>query len=78
MDKLRRIENILEEHFGDLEHIRPLDPLDWLEKVNSLWGEELTTVKINRERLLTDLQNFHFARATGLLLVVRALEKHTY
>ena len=58
VDKLRRIENILEEHFGDPEYTRPLDPLDWLEKVNSLWGEELTTVKINREQLRNDLQNF--------------------
>ena len=67
VDKLRRIENILEEHFGDLEHIRPLDPLDWLEKVNSLWGEELTTVKINRERLLTDLQDFT-SRGNGVVI----------
>ena len=34
------------------------DPLDWLEKVNSLWGEELATIKINREKLRNDLQDF--------------------
>ena len=51
VDKLHRIENILEEHFGDPEYTRPLDPLDWLEKVNNLWGEEPATIKINREKL---------------------------
>ena len=68
MDKLRRVENILEEHFGETEYVRPLDPgtqddtsedpLDWLEKVNNLWGEELATIRINREALRNDLQDF--------------------
>ena len=68
VDKLRRVENILEEHFGETEYARPLDPgtqddtsedpLDWLEKVNNLWGEELATIRINRETLRNDLQDF--------------------
>ena len=68
VDKLRRVENILEEHFGETEYARPLDPgtqddtsedpLDWLEKVNNLWGEELATIRINRETLRSDLQDF--------------------
>ena len=67
VDKLRRIENILEEHFGNPEYTRPLDPLDWLEKVNSLWGEELTTIKINREQLCNDLQDFAL-RGNGVII----------
>ena len=68
MDKLRRVERILEEHFGETEYPRSLDPdtqddtsedpLDWLEKVNNLWGEELATIRINRETLRSDLQDF--------------------
>jgi len=67
VDKLRKIENILEEHFGDPEYIRPLDPLDWLEKVNNLWGEELTTIKIDREKLRNDLQVFAL-RGNGVII----------
>ena len=40
VDKLRRIENILEEHFGDPEYTRPLDPLDWLRTTEPTYGEE--------------------------------------
>ena len=68
VDKLRRVERILEEHFGETEYPRSLDPdtqddtsedpLDWLEKVNSLWGEELATIRINREKLRNHLQDF--------------------
>ena len=68
VDKLRRVERILEEHFGETEYPRSLDPdtqddtsedpLDWLEKVNNLWGEELATIRINRETLRSDLQDF--------------------
>ena len=67
LEKSRRIENILEQHFGD--KIRPvtLDPLDWLEKVNNLWGEELTTIKINREQLCNDLQDFAL-RGNGVVI----------
>ena len=67
VDKLRRIEDILEEHFGDPEYTRPLDPLDWLEKVNNLWGEELTTIKIDREKLRNDLQDFAL-RGSGVVI----------
>ena len=67
VDKLRRIENILEEHFGDPEYTRPLDPLDWLEKVNNLWGEEPATIKINREKLRNDLQDFA-SRGNGVII----------
>ena len=67
MDKLRRIENILEEHFGDPEYTRPLDPLDWLEKVNNLWGEELATFRINRTKLSNDLQDFAL-RGNGVVI----------
>ena len=67
LEKSQKIENILEQHFGDPEYTRPLDPLDWLEKVNNLWGEELTTIKINREKLLTDLQDFAL-RGNGVII----------
>ena len=67
LEKSQKIENILEQHFGDPEYTRPLDPLDWLEKVNNLWGEELTTIKINREKLLTDLQDFAL-RGNGVVI----------
>ena len=67
LDKLRVIESILEEHFGEPEYTRPLDPLDWLEKVNNLWGEELATIKINREKLRNDLQDFAL-RGNGVII----------
>ena len=67
VDKLRRIENILEEHFGESEYTRPLDPLDWLEKVNNLWGEEPATIKINRGKLRNDLQDFAL-RGNGVII----------
>ena len=67
LDKLRVIESILEEHFGDPEYTRPLDPLDWLEKVNNLWGEEPATIKINREKLRNDLQDFAL-RGSGVVI----------
>ena len=66
LEKSRRIQNILEQHFGDKDdELR--DPLDWLEKVNSLWGEELTTIKINREQLCNDLQDFAL-RGNGVII----------
>ena len=66
LEQSRKVEKILEEHFGDKDdELR--DPLDWLEKVNSLWGEELTTIKINREKLLTDLQDFAL-RGNGVVI----------
>ena len=66
MGKLRRVENILEEHFGDKDdELR--DPLDWLKHVNNLWGEELATIKINREKLRNDLQDFAL-RGSGVVI----------
>ena len=67
VEKLRRIESILEEHFGDPKYTRPLDPLDWLEKVNNLWGEEPATIKINREKLRNGLQDFA-SRGNGVII----------
>ena len=67
VDKLHRVENILEEHFGESEYTRPLDPLDWLEKVNNLWGEELATIKIIREKLRNDLRDFAL-RGNGVVI----------
>ena len=67
VDKLHRIENILEEHFGGPEYTRSLAPLDWLEKVNNLWGEEPATIKINREKLRNDLQDFAL-RGSGVVI----------
>ena len=55
LEQSRKVEKILEEHFGEREYICPLD---WLEKVNNLWGEVSATIKINREKLLKDLQDF--------------------
>ena len=67
LDKLRVIESILEEHFGEPEYTRPLDPLDWLEKINNLWGEVPATIKINRETLRNDLQDFA-SRGSGVVI----------
>ena len=78
LGKSREVENILEQHFGEKqEYIHPLDPdtqddesedpLDWLEKVNSLWGEESATIRINREKLRNDLQDFAL-RGNGVVI----------
>ena len=68
LEKSRRVENILEEHFGEKqEYIHLLDPLGWLEKINNLWGEEPTTIKINRENLRNDLQDFALRR-NGIII----------
>ena len=74
LEKSRRVENILEQHFGE-EYIQPSNtqddesgnPLDWLEKVNNLWGEELATIKINRVKLRNDLQDFAL-RGNGVVI----------
>ena len=78
LGKSREVEKILEQHFGEKqEYIHPLDPdtqddesedpLDWLEKVNSLWGEESATIRINREKLRNDLQDFAL-RGNGVVI----------
>ena len=63
LDKLRRVEEILEQQFGDesKSNHESTNPLDWLAQVNDLWIEKSTTFKINREKLLNELLNF----ATG-------------
>ena len=68
LDKVRRIESILEQHFGEKqEDDEPQDILDWLEQTNSLWGEESGTIKINREKLRSDLLDFA-SRGSGVVI----------
>ena len=58
--KLRKIQEILEQQFGDESKFGhdSINPLDWLAQVNDLWIEESATFKINREKLLNELLNF--------------------
>ena len=59
LEKLLKIETILEQHFG--EESKSWNPLDWLKKSNQYMGggtDQKSTIKINREKLLKDLQNF--------------------
>lgn len=58
--KLRKIQEILEQQFGDESKFGhdSINPLDWLAQVNDLWIEESATFKINREKLLKELLNF--------------------
>ena len=61
LERLHKVENILEQHFGDGEKQKddePQDILDWLEQINDLWEEEVGTIKINREKLRNDLWDF--------------------
>ncbi len=59
LEKTRRVEHILEQHFGEGQTgDEPQDILDWLEQVNNLWGWESGTIKIDREELRNDLQDF--------------------
>ena len=68
LDKVRRIESILEQHFGEKqENDEPQDILDWLEQTNGLWGEESGTIKINREKLRSDLLDFA-SRGSGVVI----------
>ena len=68
LDKVRRIESILEQHFGEKqEDDEPQDILDWLEQANGLWGEESGAIKINREKLRSDLLSFA-ARGSGVVI----------
>ena len=60
LEKLQKIETILEQHFGG-EGSESWNPLDWLKKANQYMEgstEQKSTIKINREQLLNDLQNF--------------------
>ena len=45
----------------------PQDILEWLEQVNNLWGEESGTIKIDREKLSNDLQDFA-SRGNGVVI----------
>lgn len=64
LEQSHKVEKILEEHFGHGEYICPLD---WLEKVNNLWGEVSATIRINREKLRNDLQDF-VLRGNGVVI----------
>ena len=39
----------------------------WLEKTNNLWGGVPATIKINRDQLLNDLQDFT-SRGKGVII----------
>ena len=70
LEKARKVENILEQHFGDgdkQDDDEPQDILEWLEQVNSLWEEESGTIKINREELRNDFQDFA-SRGNGVVI----------
>lgn len=60
LDKSRRVEEILEQQFGDESNLNQesTNPLDWLAQVNDSWVEDSATFKINREKLLNELLNF--------------------
>ena len=63
LDKLRGVEEILEQQFGH----ESINPLDWLAQVNDLWIEESATFKINREKLLNELLNFT-SQGSGVII----------
>ena len=70
LEKARKVENVLEQHFGDggkQDDDEPQDILEWLEQVNNLWEEESGTIKINREELRNDLQDFA-SRGNGVII----------
>ena len=68
LEKTRRVEHILEQHFGEgQESDEPQDILDWLEQVNNLWGEASGKIKIDREELCNDLRDFA-SRGNGVII----------
>ena len=70
LEKARKVENVLEQHFGDggkQDDDEPQDILEWLEQVNNLWEEESGTMTINREELRNDLQDFA-SRGNGVVI----------
>ena len=68
LEQTRRVEHILEQHFGEGQAGgEPQDILEWLEQVNNLWGEESGTIKIDREKLSNDLQDFA-SRGNGVVI----------
>ena len=60
MPKLRKVQEILEQQFGDESKFNheSKNPLDWLAQNNDLWIEDSPAIKINREKLLNDLVEF--------------------
>ena len=68
LERSRSVENILEQHFGeDIQYDKPQDILEWLEQVNNLWGEGVGTIKVDREKLRNDLQDFA-SRGNGVVI----------
>ena len=69
LDKLRRVEEILEQQFGDESHLNQesTNPLDWLAQVNDSWTENSATFKIDREKLLNELLSFA-SRGYGVII----------
>ena len=68
LKKTRRVEHILEQHFGEGQMgDESQDILDWLEQVNNLWGGESGTMKINREELRNGLLDFA-SRDNGVVI----------
>ncbi len=70
LERARKVENILEQHFGNGDkqnNDESQDILEWLEQVNSLWEEESGTIKINRKELRNDLQDFA-SRGNGVVI----------
>lgn len=70
LEKAHKVENVLEQHFGDggkQDDDEPQDILEWLEQVNNLWEEESGTIKINREELRNDFQDFA-SRGNGVII----------
>ncbi|RKU31840.1 hypothetical protein C6497_00735 [Candidatus Poribacteria bacterium] len=67
--KLREIEKLLEDNFGENIHNTPKDIMDWIDYANKTSGSNQGTSKINiqREKLRTDL--FHFvSQGNGLVI----------
>ena len=68
LEKLLKIETILEQHFG--EESTSWHPLDWLKKVNQSMDEntdQKSTIRINREKPLNDLKNF-VSQGNGVII----------
>ena len=67
--KLRKVQEILEQQFGDESKINyeSINPLDWLAQINDLWIEDFPAIKINRETLLNELLSFA-SRGHGVII----------
>ena len=68
LEEARKVANILEQHFGEKQEDDEFpDMIEWLEHINDLWGEESGAIKIDREELRNDLQNFAL-RGNGVVI----------